>query len=259
MPDRGRGAARVKSAGCACRLVSAAHVTDTAGHHRWVTTAVHRELVWGWRRQALSQVGENDAPVFDTGSGTLARGVRRAEAGLATMVLDDPRVRRLLAVPGIGPVAPFGLLAAIGDITRFPRPNKLVSYLGLDPRVRQSGGRPAHIGHISRAGQGYARSLLVEAAHAAIPTPGPSRAFHAKVTARRGADPASPRSRSPASSPSWPGTCSPTRPTAAGRRADGPRASCVISSGPSAPPTAGAGSSEARPVARIRRSSGRRY
>ena len=68
----------------------------------------------------------------------------------------------------------------------FPRPNKLVSYLGLDPRVRQSGGRPAHIGHISRAGQGYARSLLVEAAHAAIRTPGPLRAFHSRVAARRG-------------------------------------------------------------------------
>jgi hypothetical protein len=43
----------------------------------------------------------------------------------------------------------------------------------LDPRVRQSGDRAARTGHISRRGQGHARGLLIEAAHAAVRTPGP--------------------------------------------------------------------------------------
>jgi hypothetical protein len=56
-----------------------------------------------------------------------------------------------------------------------------VGYLGLDPRVRQSADKAARHGHISRAGQAHARGLLVEAAHAAIRTPGPLRAFHART------------------------------------------------------------------------------
>lgn len=74
----------------------------------------------------------------------------------------------------------------IGDITRFPSPRQLVGYLGLDPRVRQSGDKKARHGHISREGQAHARGLLVEAAHTAIRTPGPLRAFHARVAPRRG-------------------------------------------------------------------------
>ncbi len=74
----------------------------------------------------------------------------------------------------------------IGDVGRFPRAQKLASYLGLDPRVRQSGARPAFTGHISRAGQAHARGLLVEAAHAAVKTPGPLRGFFLRTRGRRG-------------------------------------------------------------------------
>lgn len=112
--------------------------------------------------------------------------ISAAEAALARLAVDDPGVRRLMTIPGVGAVTALGLLACIGDVGRFPRPNKLVSYLGLDPRVRQSGARPAWIGHISHAGEGYVRGLLTEAAHTAVRTPGPLRAFHARVRARRG-------------------------------------------------------------------------
>jgi transposase len=96
------------------------------------------------------------------------------------------RVRHLLSIPGVGIQTAVGLVALIGHVHRFARPNKLVSYLGLDPRVHQSGGRPAYIGHISRAGQSHARRLLCEAAHAAIRVPGPLHAFYARVARRRG-------------------------------------------------------------------------
>ena len=78
------------------------------------------------------------------------------------------------------------MVAVIGDVTRFPSPRQLVGYLGLDPRVHQSGEKAARHGHISRAGQAHARGLLIEAAHTAIRTLGPLRAFHARLAARRG-------------------------------------------------------------------------
>ena len=91
-----------------------------------------------------------------------------------------------MTIPGVGAITALALVAVIGDVTRFPSPRHLVGYLGLDPRVRQSGEKAARHGHISRAGQAHARGLLIEAAHTAIRTPGPLRAFHARIAARRG-------------------------------------------------------------------------
>jgi transposase len=117
----------------------------------------------------------------------LSEQVEAVERAIATAVVDDPRARRLLTIPGIGLVIAASILAVVGDIDRFDRPAKLVSYLGLDPRVRQSGDRPAMRGHISRAGQAHARGLLCEAAHSAVRSPGPLAGFHARLKARRGA------------------------------------------------------------------------
>lgn len=109
-----------------------------------------------------------------------------AERALAVRAVEDGRVRLLMSAPGIGPITALALLGVIGDVGRFARPNKLVGYLGLDPRVRQSGERPARTGAISRQGAAHARGLLIECAHSAVSTPGPLRAFFQRVRARRG-------------------------------------------------------------------------
>ncbi|WP_245648897.1 IS110 family transposase [Sphingomonas sanxanigenens] len=72
-------------------------------------------------------------------------------------------------------------MAAIGDINRFSSPQKLVSYCGLNPRVRQSGLGAAHQWRISKVGRSHARAMLVEAAWAAAKTPGPLHAFFARI------------------------------------------------------------------------------
>lgn len=112
--------------------------------------------------------------------------IELAERLLAAQALERPDVRRLMTIPGVGAITALAMVAVIGDVSRFPSPRHLVGYLGLDPRVRQSGEKTARHGHISRAGQAHARGLLVEAAHTAIRTPGPLRAFHARVAQRRG-------------------------------------------------------------------------
>jgi hypothetical protein len=61
-----------------------------------------------------------------------------------------------------------------------------VSYFGLNPKVRQSGGLPAVHGHISKQGRAYARGMLVEAAWVASKAPGPLHAFYERIRARRG-------------------------------------------------------------------------
>ncbi len=66
----------------------------------------------------------------------------------------SPAIRRLMTLPGISFVTAAALLGAIGDVSRFPTAGHLVSYLGLDPRVRQSGSEPARHGRISKQGPG---------------------------------------------------------------------------------------------------------
>jgi transposase len=105
---------------------------------------------------------------------------------IAATALDDPAIRRLLTITGVNLAVAAGLMAAIGDISRFKEPRKLVSYFGLNPRVRQSGLGAAHHGRISKVGRSHARAMLVEAAWAAAKAPGPLHAFFVRIRARRG-------------------------------------------------------------------------
>jgi transposase len=116
----------------------------------------------------------------------LDREIALVEKALAEQVLASVEMRRLLTLPGVNFVTAAALLAAIGEIGRFPTSRQLVSYLGLDPRVTQSGSEPARHGRISKQGPGETRHVLVEAAWHAARAPGPLRAFHARVACRRG-------------------------------------------------------------------------
>lgn len=108
------------------------------------------------------------------------------DGALARLALDHAAAHRLLTIPGVDVAVALAIVAAVGDITRFRAPQKLVSYLGLHPRVRQSGLQPAHHGRITKQGRAHARGMLVEAAWVVAKTPGPLRAFFLRIRARRG-------------------------------------------------------------------------
>ena len=109
------------------------------------------------------------------------------ERELANQALDSEEIRRLMTVPGVSLVSAAAFVAAVGDVRRFSSPKKLVSYIGLDPRVRQSGEGPARHGRISKQGSAEARHMLCDAAWVLVRTPGPLRAFYQRVRVRRGA------------------------------------------------------------------------
>jgi transposase len=92
----------------------------------------------------------------------LEQELEEAERVIATDALSSVEARRLMTVPGVNVITAATFWAAIGDIRRFEEPRKLVAYLGLDPRVRQSGPGPAKHGRISKQGSAparYARGL----------------------------------------------------------------------------------------------------
>jgi transposase len=112
--------------------------------------------------------------------------IEAVERLIATAALESPEIKRLMTVPGVNVICAATFIAAIGDIGRFSSPRKLVGYLGLDPRVSQSGSTPATHGRISKRGSTAARHALVEASWSTIRQPGPIHAFYARVRARRG-------------------------------------------------------------------------
>jgi transposase len=129
------------------------------------------------RRVVLRHAGELDR---------LAVELAEVEKGLAQKALDEPLVKRLMTIAGVNAIIAMSVLAAIGDIQRFSSPQKLVSYFGLNPRVRQSGERPAYHGRITKQGRAHARSMLVEAAWVISGVPGPLRAFFIRIKDKRG-------------------------------------------------------------------------
>jgi transposase len=108
------------------------------------------------------------------------------DRAIAEHALRSREIRRLLTIPGVDVTVAAAFMACVGDIARFPTPRHLVSYLGLDPKVRQSGIEPARHGRISKQGSSQARCMLVEAAWLAVRTPGPLRAFGERIRNRRG-------------------------------------------------------------------------
>jgi transposase len=112
--------------------------------------------------------------------------IAAAERLIARDALGSQDARRLLTVPGVNVICAAEFLAAIGDIRRFRSSRALVAYLGLDPRVRQSGSEPARGGRISKRGSASARWALVEAAWSVVRQPGPLHAFYERIRARRG-------------------------------------------------------------------------
>ena len=73
------------------------------------------------------------------------------------------QVNKLRGFRGIQTLTALGLIAEIGDFSRFSHPRELASWLGITPSEYSSGDQQ-HRGHITKAGNDHARRLLIEAA-----------------------------------------------------------------------------------------------
>jgi hypothetical protein len=112
--------------------------------------------------------------------------IEQVERLICQEALKSAQIKRLLTVPGVNVISAAVFLAAVGDVRRFKGSRPLVAYLGLDPRVYQSGSAPARSGRISKQGSPQARWALVEAAQSVVLQPGPLHAFYERIRARKG-------------------------------------------------------------------------
>jgi transposase len=113
----------------------------------------------GWaacRREDLLQLLQ----VLNQQVRVLDRAVQEAAAA-------NVQARLLMTQPGVGPITALAFVLTIGEVGRFKRGKQVASYLGLIPREYSSGGRQK-LGSISKQGNRFLRTLLVEATHSVI-------------------------------------------------------------------------------------------
>jgi transposase len=106
------------------------------------------------------------------------------EEVIAELLRGHAGYAAIQALPGIGPVLAAVIVAEIGDITRFDRPEKLACWAGLTPRHRESDIKVAR-GHITKQGSPILRWALIEAVQHQ-PAGTPIRQVKDRILARRG-------------------------------------------------------------------------
>ncbi len=75
--------------------------------------------------------------------------------------------RRLMEIPGVGPLLASAVVASVPDPAVFRSGRDLSAWIGLVPRQNSSGGKE-RLGSISKAGHGYLRQMLVVGAMAVV-------------------------------------------------------------------------------------------
>ena len=103
---------------------------------------------------------------------------------LARRGYDSPQVKLLITLPSIDVTTAEALVAAWGDVHRFPDADHAASYLGLVPSTKQSANRCYH-GPITKQGNSQARWMLIEAAQHLDKHPGPLGHFFRRLLRKK--------------------------------------------------------------------------
>ena len=133
-------------------------------YNRPAWTLMHRRWLAGLRfdQEIHHVVLEDLIATVEAATERRDRLTRQIEVVLPAWSLA-PVVRALQALRGIALVNAATIIAELGDLTRFANPRHLMAYLGLVPSEQSSGQRRRQ-GGITKAGNGAARRLLIEAA-----------------------------------------------------------------------------------------------
>src|ERR1700731_2173357 len=85
---------------------------------------------------------------------------REIDRDLAVCLRGNDVARRLMTIPGIGPVGATALAASVTDPHQFRSGRQFAAWLGLTPLQKSSGGKEG-LGRISKMGDKYLRKLLI--------------------------------------------------------------------------------------------------
>ena len=95
---------------------------------------------------------------------SLEQTIEQIEERMQTTFAKTNELELLMSMPGIGPILGAVIVAEVGDISRFPTPEKFASYAGTTPRVTSSGGH-TYIGRLRPDVNRYLKWAFIEAAN----------------------------------------------------------------------------------------------
>ena len=100
---------------------------------------------------------------------------------------ENKEAKLLMTIPGIAEIRAMEIVAEIGEIERFPTADKLCSYAGLVPSIRQSG-TTLHIGRLVKQSSKILKNTLIESSWTLIQSKGsnPLQEFYKKLAKKRG-------------------------------------------------------------------------
>jgi transposase len=104
---------------------------------------------------------------------------------MAQEIAAEEALLRLTRLCGINLITLYGVVAAVGDVRRFPHSKKLVAYLGLNPSVSQSGNFQGSAA-LKRHGRGALRALLIQSGKKLLEVNNPLQKWGLAVASRRG-------------------------------------------------------------------------
>lgn len=90
--------------------------------------------------------------------------IKSCEEQIKAVVKQTPEMTLLKTIPGVGDILAIVIALEVGDVSRFPRAQKLASYAGTVPRIKDSGGR-RYYGRVRPDVNRYLKQALVEAAN----------------------------------------------------------------------------------------------
>ena len=93
------------------------------------------------------------------------------ERELARLTRQNPAAQRVQALPGVGPLTASALVVSVGTAHEFDNGRQFAAWLGLVPRQYSTGGK-TRLGHITRRGDPYLRTLLILGARSVLQTAG---------------------------------------------------------------------------------------
>jgi transposase len=88
---------------------------------------------------------------------------------IAVHARSDERAAKASQLLGIGPITASALVATVDDFAQFRNARQFGAWLGLVPSQNSTGGK-ARLGRITKRGDDYLRTLLIQGAKAAVMT-----------------------------------------------------------------------------------------
>jgi len=117
----------------------------------------------------------------------LDKEIKKIERKIRSLVKNNSLSELLMTIPGIGYYSAHLILSEIGDINRFSRPKKLISYAGLNPGVSQSG-KHFHNLPITKQGNVWLRWVLIQDAPHAVRSDARLGRIYSRIAKRKGSN-----------------------------------------------------------------------